>query len=448
MSLVVVALALGGCDGATAADAGADAVVFEAGADAPRPRVPEDSFAITAEVVEGGACPAWAAPPRRDTEPGEGDAALAPLWTLSAVGRHHVAFADDGTLRLLGWGTLEGVSRAGVRRWSRDVSVTGPVWAVAPDGHAFLVESSFDAPSHLVEVDAEGRLVGERSFDAATEGEPQAVMLALGPEGRVYVSNGRVHVLCRSEPREVLTVRDASGAPHGAYVQVVDEEGAALLAVRHSTRALRRTHDGTTREWIGALEAESELFDSGVVALHGRRVVVVHTEAWDRLTDVFPGLVETSLVEPDGASRIVPYVSRLDGLGRTIRERDGLWAWERSDGSELTIEAPCTGEAIPLHDGGFVCTARDDAMRPLLRVVSPEGETVREHDLGLAPWAYVYSLTLDVEGRIAFITRPHDARPDTGPATLHVLASSLRPSRRGWNVQSGRPGRVLDRDAP
>jgi hypothetical protein len=87
-------------------------------------------------------------------------------------------------------------------------------------------------------------------------------------------------------------------------------------------------------------------------------------------------------------------------------------------------------------------------MRPLLRVVSPDGETVREHDLGLAPWAYVYSLTLDVDGRIAFITRPHDARPDTGAATLHVLASSLRPSRRGWNVQSGRPGRVLARGAP
>ncbi len=445
---MVLALALGGCNAASAADAGVDTSVLEAGTDAPRPRVPEDDFTIAVEVPDDRACPAWAAPPDRDTESGEGDAELSPLWTLSAVGRHHVAFADDGSLRLLGWGTLEGVSRAGVRRWSRDVSVSGPTWALAPDGHAFLVETSFDAPSRMVEVDAEGRLVGERSFDAAMEGEPQAVMLALGPEGRVYVSNGRVHVLCRSELREVLTVRDASGDVHGAYVQVVDEDGAALLAVRHSARALRRSHDGTTREWIGALDAESELVDTGVGALHGRRVVIVHAEAWDRLTDVLPGLVGTSLVEPDGASRLVPYVSRLDGLGRTIREGDGVWAWERSDGSELTIEAPCNGEAIPLHDGGFVCTARDDAMRPLLRVVSPDGETVREHDLGLAPWAYVYSLTLDVDGRIAFITRPHDARPDTGAATLHVLASSLRPSRRGWNVQSGRPGRVLARGAP
>lgn len=440
------ALVLGGCDRASPADAGADAVVFEAGADAPRPRVPEDSFAIAAEVVEGGACPTWTAPPRRHTEPSEGDPDLAPLWTISAVGRHQVAFADDGSLRLLGWGTLEGVSRAGVRRWSRDVSVT--LWGLAPDGHAFLVESAFDAPSHMVEVDAEGGIVGERSFDAATEGEPQVVMVALGPEGRVYVSNGRVHVLCRSELREVLTVRDASGAPHGAFVQVVDEDGAALIAVRHSTRALRRSHDGMIREWIGAVDAESELFDTGVFALHGRRVVVIHSEAWDRLTDVLPGLVETSLVEPDGASRIVPHLSRLDGLGRTIRERDGMWAWERSDGSERSIEAPCSGEAIPLEEGGFLCTASDADMRPRLRVVSPNGETVREHDLGLVPWAYVYSLTLDVDGRIAFITRPYGSNPGTGAAVLHVLASSLRPARRVWNVQSGGPGRVLDRDAP
>ena len=52
------------------------------------------------EVPDDRQCPAWAAPPDRDTEPGEGDAELAPVWTLSAVGRHHVAFADDGDLPL------------------------------------------------------------------------------------------------------------------------------------------------------------------------------------------------------------------------------------------------------------------------------------------------------------------------------------------------------------
>jgi hypothetical protein len=441
----LVVLALGGCDAASAADPGADTSVLEAGTDAPRPRVPEDDFTIAVEVPDDRACPAWAAPPRRVTEASEGENDLAPLWTLSAVGRHHVAFADDGSLRLLGSGTLEGVSRAGVRRWSRDVIVSGPTWALAPDGHAFLVESSFEAPSRMVEVDAEGRLVGERSFDAAMEGEPQAVMLALGPEGRVYVSNGRVHVLCRSELREVLTVRDASGDVHGAYVQVVDEDGAALLAVRNSARALRRAQDGTTHEWVGGLDVASELVDTGVFALRGRRVVVVHAEAWDRITDYF-GSLETSLVEPDGWSRVVD-VSWLDGLGRTVLERDGWWTWERSDGGELTIEAPCAGP-LPLHDGGFLCIASDDAMRPLLRVVSPDGEILREHDLGLVPWAYVYSMTLDVDGRIAFITRPSDSPPDTGPAVLHVLASSLRPARRVWHVESGGPSRVIARDAP
>ena len=405
-------------------DAGGDATGTDARVDAgSQPRV-----SLQRSTPSDDSCRAWdvLVHPSPTVPAGTPDG-VQPLWQHrdpldGYVG--DIGVALDGSIRVLGprATTFLRINRDGTEAWSRDVGAQAYVWSIAPDGSIFAVSSEDGDYGHrVVHLAPDGTIVGAYDFDASG---PGIESISFGAGGRVYVSNGSLVALCRTDHVDwEMTASMASGGVALMSAPVVDSVGAVLVSVTGTTRVARISEEGILLEWIGDDRPEGPRPEAAlgkVTSLFQTRAIVysmVDGTWMDETTIAAPGEPPVNRLHAD----------QFDGLGRIISSdglRGGGWLWEQGDGS-VVHTGPLCGfyNVLALADGGVLCVDSQLAGN-VLRRVSPEGRVVWEH---LVP-ERASNLVLDVDGRLTFA-----AATDGGlHSEVRSVQTNLRPAPGHW----------------